>query len=134
MFDLKTRVLVIDDMGTMRKIVAKACREVGFSDIIEANDGALGWEALSSSSPPVGIVISDWNMPNCTGVELLKRVRADKRFAKLPFLLVTAEAEQHQILEAVQAGVSSYIVKPFPPGSLKDKLEQVYQNILKAAS
>lgn len=129
MFDLKTRVLVIDDMGTMRKIVMKACREIGFTDITEAPDGAHGWQTISTANPPIGIVVSDWNMPNCTGIELLKRVRGDKRFVGLPFILVTAEAEQHQIAEALKAGVSSYIVKPFAPQALKEKLEAVHKKI-----
>lgn len=129
MFDLKTRVLVIDDMSTMRKIVMKACREIGFTDITEAQDGAYGWQAISTANPPIGIVVSDWNMPNCTGIELLKRVRGDKRFAQLPFILVTAEAEQKQIVEAIQAGVSSYIVKPFAPSALLEKLEAVHKKI-----
>jgi len=127
MFDPKTRVLIIDDMMTMRKIVGKVCRELGFTDITEAADGALGWQAISTAEKPIGIVISDWNMPNCTGLDLLKRVRGDKRFNHLPFLLVTAEAEKHQIVEALQSGVSSYIIKPFNPETLKLKLEEAHQ-------
>jgi two-component system chemotaxis response regulator CheY len=127
MFDPKTRVLIIDDMMTMRKIVGKVCRELGFSDLTEAADGALGWQAISTAEQPFGIVISDWNMPNCTGLDLLKRVRGDKRFAHLPFLLVTAEAEKHQIVEALQTGVSAYIIKPFTPDTLKQKLEEAHQ-------
>lgn len=129
MFDLKMRVLVIDDMGTMRKIVSKVFRELGYTDLIEAADGALGWQALTESNPPVGIIVSDWNMPNCTGLELLKRVRGDKRYAHLPFLLVTAEAEQHQIVQAITAGVNGYIVKPFTPVTLKEKLVAVYNSV-----
>lgn len=129
MFDLSTRVLVIDDMGTMRKIVAKACRDIGFTDIVEAADGAIGWQTISTANPPIGLVISDWNMPNCTGIDLLKRVRKDQRFGSIPFVLVTAEAEQHQILEAIKAGVSSYIVKPFAGPALKEKLEAVHKKM-----
>lgn len=132
MFTPTTRVLILDDMMTMRKIVSRACKEIGFTDIIEAADGALGWQALTQSTPPVGLVMSDWNMPNCTGLELLKRVRGDKRFTHLPFVLVTAEAEQHQIVEAVSAGVSGYIVKPFNAAALKHALEGVHQKITKA--
>src|SRR4051812_42099447 len=110
MFDLKSRVLVVDDMMTMRKLVQKACKDIGFTDFLEAENGALAWEALNASKPPVSLVISDWNMPNCTGVELLKRVRKDPRFQKLPFLLVTAESEQPQVLEAVKAGVTNYVI------------------------
>ena len=134
MFDPKTRILVVDDMLTMRKLVSKVCKELGFSDITEATDGALAWQAISTASPPFGLVISDWNMPNCTGLELLKRVRGDAKFAKLPFVLVTAEAEQHQIIEAVKAGVSNYVVKPFTADGLKQKLEQVHAKTVAAAA
>jgi len=132
MFDLKAKVLIIDDMMTMRKIVAKVCKEIGFTDITEAQDGALGWQAISETKPGFGIVISDWNMPNCTGLDLLKRVRADSRFNSLPFLLVTAESEQHQIVEAVKAGVSGYVVKPFSADTLRTQLEAAHQKFLKA--
>jgi len=129
-FDLKTKVLVVDDMMTMRKLVAKVCKEIGFTDIIEAADGAQAWQAIASANPPVGLVISDWNMPVSSGLDLLKRVRADSKVGKLPFVLVTAEAEKHQIVEALQAGVSNYVVKPFTPQGLKDKLEAVHQKIV----
>jgi two-component system chemotaxis response regulator CheY len=132
MFDPKTRILVIDDMLTMRKLVSKVCKELGFTDITEAADGAKGWEAVNAASPPFGLIISDWNMPNSTGLDLLKRIRTDSRFAKLPFVLVTAEAEQHQVVEAVKAGVSAYVVKPFNAEALKGKLEAVYQKIVGA--
>lgn len=124
MFDPKTRVLVVDDMMTMRKLVKKSLMEIGFSDIIEANDGAVAWEALNNSPTPVGLIVSDWNMPNCTGLDLLKRVRGS-RFKDLPFLLVTAEAEAKQISEAIAAGVSGYVVKPFEVSMLKTQLESV---------
>jgi two-component system chemotaxis response regulator CheY len=129
MFDLKTRILIVDDMLTMRKLVGKACKEIGFTDMIEASDGALAWEAIQNSSPPVGLIISDWNMPNCTGIDLLKRVRGDARLKALPFLLVTAEAEMHQVMEAVQAGVSEYVIKPFTKDSLAQKLESAHKKI-----
>ena len=126
MYDPKTRVLVVDDMMTMRKIVAKTCKELGFTDIIEAADGALAWEALSSSTTPVGLIISDWNMPNCSGLDLLKRVRADGRYKSLPFVLVTAESEGHQVAEALKSGVDNYVVKPFTAQTLQKKLEDTY--------
>jgi two-component system chemotaxis response regulator CheY len=127
MFDPTTRVLVVDDMMTMRKLVSKVLRELAFTDITEANDGAKGWEAIANANPPIGLVISDWNMPNTSGLDLLKRVRGEARFAKLPFIMVTAEAEQHQLIEAIKAGVSSYVVKPFTAETLKSKLEAVHQ-------
>lgn len=129
MFDLKTRILVVDDMMTMRKLVGKACKEIGFTDISEANDGAAAWTSINEANPPYGLVISDWNMPNSSGMDLLKRIRGDSRFGKMPFILVTAEAEQHQIMEAVKAGVSQYVVKPFTSDSLREKIEMVHMKI-----
>lgn len=125
MFDLKARVLIVDDMLTMRKLVQKALRDIGFTDFTEAADGAKAWEAFSSASPPIDFVVSDWNMPNCTGLDFLKRVRADGRFNKTPFFLVTAESEMSQVVDALKAGVSGYIVKPFDANTLKAKLEEV---------
>ena len=127
MFDPKIRILVVDDMMTMRKLVAKSLKELGFSDIIEAADGAKAWEALTNSPVAVNLIISDWNMPNSTGMDLLKRVRVESRFKQLPFILLTAEAESHQITEAVVAGVSGYVVKPFEVEALKKQLVAVHQ-------
>jgi two-component system chemotaxis response regulator CheY len=125
MFDLKTKVLVVDDMLTMRKIVTKILKELGFSDITEAADGQEAWTKTQTGG--FGLIISDWNMPNCSGLEFLKRVRADQKLAKTPFLLVTAEAEQQQVVEAIKSGVDQYIVKPFTPDGLKSKLESAYK-------
>ena len=124
MYDPKTRVLVVDDMLTMRKLVQKALKDLGFTDFLEAADGAKAWEAFSTANPPVGLIVSDWNMPNCTGLDFLKRVRADSRFSKTPFYLVTAESEMSQVVEAVKAGVSGYIIKPFDANTLRAKLEE----------
>jgi len=129
MFDLKTRILIVDDMMTMRKLVAKSCKEIGFTDLSEAADGTLAWSAITEANPPFGLIISDWNMPNATGLDLLKRVRHDSRFGKTPFILVTAEAEQTQIIEAAKAGVSQYLVKPFTTELLRARLENVYQKL-----
>lgn len=129
MFDLKTKVLVVDDMLTMRKIIIKVCKELGFTDIVEAPDGAQAWKVISESPAPIQLVISDWNMPNLSGLELLKKVRADGKLKALPFIMVTAEAEQHQIVEAIKAGVNSYVVKPFTADTLKTKLEAVHQKL-----
>lgn len=127
MFDVKTRVLIVDDMLTMRKIVEKTVREIGFTDVLSAADGQKAWESLQSAQPPVGLIISDWNMPNCTGIDLLKRVRSDSRFKALPFVLLTAESEAKQVLEAMKTGVDNYIVKPFTADILKKKLEETYK-------
>ncbi|RYD21424.1 MAG: response regulator, partial [Verrucomicrobiaceae bacterium] len=112
MFDPKTRILVLDDMMTMRKIVSKNLRDLGFSDIQEGADGNLGWDVLNASVPHIQLIVSDWNMPNCTGLEFLKKVRGDARFAKIPFIMLTAEAEAHQVKEALIAGVTNYCIKP----------------------
>lgn len=125
MFDPKIRVLVVDDMLTMRKIVSKILRELGFSDIVEAADGLEAWEKTKDGS--IGLVVSDWNMPNCTGLDFLKRVRADQKLSKTPFILVTAEAEGHQVAEAIKSGVDQYVVKPFSKEGLKAKLELAYK-------
>ena len=129
MFDPKTRILVLDDMMTMRKIVSKNLRELGFSDIQEGADGNIGWDLIQKSVPAIQLVISDWNMPNCTGLEFLKRMRADARFAKVPFVMLTAEAEAHQVKEALIAGVTNYVIKPFTAEILKTKLEMTHKKV-----
>jgi two-component system, chemotaxis family, chemotaxis protein CheY len=135
MFDPKTKVLVVDDMSTMRKIVIKIVKDLGFTDIHEAADGNEAWKHISNPGETnFGLVISDWNMPNCTGLEFLKRLRADQRYSKTPFILVTAEAEGHQVAEAVKSGVDQYVVKPFSRDSLKEKLEAVHKKYNKAAA
>lgn len=131
MFSASIKVLIVDDMTTMRKIVKKSLMTMGFSVIEEAEDGQKAWAKLNEQ-PDVGLVISDWNMPNCTGLDLLKRVRADKRFKDLPFLLLTAEGELSQVREALAAGVDNYALKPFTPEALREKLEQVYKKRIAA--
>lgn len=130
MFDLKTRVLIVDDMMTMRKLVVKVCKDIGFTDITEAADGAIAWTAVCDAEPPFGLIISDWNMPNTSGLDLLKRIRRDSRFGTTPFILVTAEAEQSQIVEAARAGVSQYLTKPFTKELLQEKIEMVHKKLL----
>lgn len=124
---LKTslNVLIVDDMLTMRKIVSKCCKEIGLENLTEAKNGQEAFEKLKDSEHTFDLIISDWNMPEMTGIELLKSVRGDNTYKELPFLLVTAESEQHQIIEAVQSGVDAYITKPFTAATLKEKLEQV---------
>jgi two-component system chemotaxis response regulator CheY len=129
MFDLKTRILIVDDMVTMRKLVSKSCKEIGFTDLTEAGDGIQGWTAITEANPSFGLIISDWNMPHATGLDLLKRVRSDSRFGKTPFLLVTAEAEESQIVEAAKAGVSQYLVKPFTTELLRDRIESIHKKM-----
>jgi two-component system chemotaxis response regulator CheY len=131
MFDPSTRVLIVDDMSMMRKVILKVVKTLGFEDITEAQDGNAAWEELQKAAPvaPFGLVISDWVMPNCTGLDLLKKIRADEKFKSIPVVMITAEAEQHQIIEAVKAGVNSYIIKPFTSEDLRQKLEGVHKKI-----
>ncbi|MFZ9596570.1 MAG: response regulator [Bdellovibrionia bacterium] len=132
MFDLGIKILVVDDMFAMRKLVTKVCKEIGFKDFTEAADGAIAWQLIQESKPPFDLIISDWNMPNSSGLDLLKRVRADSRFKTLPFLMVTAEAEQSQVAQAIKLGVSNYMIKPFTSEGLKDKLEAIHKKIQSA--
>ncbi len=127
MFSADTHVLVVDDMMTMRKIVSKTVGEMGFSKISQAEDGRAAWSLIQEAEVPVGLVISDWNMPNMSGLDLLKAVRSHVKYQNLPFLLVTAEAEKGQVAEALKAGVDSYVVKPFSKDGLREKLEAVYK-------
>ncbi|AAS97698.1 chemotaxis response regulator CheY [Nitratidesulfovibrio vulgaris] len=118
------RILVVDDFSTMRRIIKNILRQLGFSNVIEADDGTTAWETLNKDR--VDFVISDWNMPNMTGIELLRKVRASEEFGDMPFLMVTAEAQQENIIEAVQAKVSNYIVKPFTAETMKQKIDKIF--------
>ena len=117
------KFLVVDDFSTMRRIVKNLLQELGYNDITEADDGNTALPLLKSGS--FDILITDWNMPGMPGLELLKAVRADERLAKLPVLMLTAEAKREQIVEAAQAGVSGYVIKPFTAITLKEKLDKI---------
>ena len=121
------KILVVDDFPTMRRIVKTLLRQNGYSDFIEAEDGEKAYATLEST-PGIEFIVSDWNMPNMTGIEFLKTVRADDRFKHLPFLMVTAEAEKENIMEAVKSGVSNYVVKPFTGQTLQAKLAKIFAN------
>lgn len=121
------KILVVDDFPTMRRIVKTLFRQNGFTNFIEAEDGVQGYEMLKQQ-PDVEFIVSDWNMPNMTGIEFLKAVRADPQFKHLPFLMVTAEAEKENIIEAVKSGVSNYVVKPFTGQTLAEKLAKIFNN------
>ncbi len=116
-------VLVVDDFVTMRRIVRKILRDLDFQNIIEAEDGLAALEVLKTTK--VDLVVSDWNMPRMTGLELLKEVRATDKIKDMPFLMVTAEAQKENIVEAVKARVSNYIVKPFTAATLEEKLVKI---------
>ncbi len=116
-------VLVVDDFLTMRRIVRKILRDLDFQNIIEAEDGSAALDVLKTSK--VDLIVSDWNMPKVSGLELLKRVRGQEETRDIPFLMVTAEAQKENIVEAVKAKVSNYIVKPFTAATLEEKLAKI---------
>jgi len=124
-YDKSMRVLVVDDFSTMRKIIKNILRQLGFTNIVEADDGSTAWEVLNKDN--IEFIVSDWNMPIMSGIELLRKVRGSEEYADLPFLMVTAEAQQENIIEAVQAKVSNYIVKPFTPETLGQKIDKIFQ-------
>lgn len=111
MFDFKIKVLVVDDFPTMRRIVKNLLKQLGFENIDEADDGVNALAKLKNGG--FGLVVSDWNMPNMEGIDLLRAVRQEPSVKDIPFLMVTAEAEKEKVIEAIKAGVDNYIVKPF---------------------
>jgi two-component system chemotaxis response regulator CheY len=125
--DLNMNVLVVDDFLTMRRILKNILKQVGFKKMEEAEDGAQALDMIKNADPVFDLIIADWNMPKMTGIELLKAIRADPELKHLPVIMVTAEAQKSRVLEAVQAGVSNYIVKPFTAETVKAKLEQVFK-------
>jgi two-component system chemotaxis response regulator CheY len=124
--DSKMRILVVDDFATMRRIVKNILKQLGYENIVEAEDGKAALRVLESQQ--VDFIVSDWNMPNMSGLELLKVIRADEKLKELPFLMVTAEALKENIVEAVKSGVSNYIVKPFTAEVLKEKIEKIFSD------
>lgn len=124
-----TKFLVVDDFSTMRRIVRNLLKELGFVNVQEAEDGVDALNKLRSES--FDFVVSDWNMPNMTGIELLRAIRGDASLKHLPVLMVTAEAKKENIIEAAQAGASGYIVKPFTAATLDEKLKKIFANMQK---
>jgi two-component system chemotaxis response regulator CheY len=123
----KMTILLVDDFATMRKVIRNLLKQVGYENIMEADNGEAGLAVLKSHK--IDFVISDWNMPVMTGLELLKAVRADADICKTPFLMVTAEALKENVVAAVKAGVSNYIVKPFTAEVLNEKIEKIIEKI-----
>ncbi|HCI52249.1 MAG TPA: chemotaxis protein CheY [Gallionella sp.] len=124
-----TRFLVVDDFSTMRRIVKNLLKELGFTNTQEAEDGVEALKKLRADT--YDFVVSDWNMPNMTGIELLREIRADAKLRHLPVLMVTAEAKRENIIEAAQAGASGYVVKPFTAATLDEKLKKIFQSLNK---
>ena len=126
------RILVVDDFSTMRRIVRQLLKELGFANIEEAEDGAMALTKLKTE--PFDFVVSDWNMPNMPGIDLLRAIRADEKLKHLPVLMITAEARKENIIEAAQAGASGYIVKPFTAATLDEKLKKIFKTLEQKAA
>lgn len=129
MVDKNIKILVVDDFPTMRRIIRNLLKELGFVNVDEAEDGAAGLDKLKNGN--YGFVLSDWNMPNMDGLAMLKAIRADPSLAKLPVLMVTAEAKKENIIAAAQTGANGYVVKPFTAITLEEKITKIFDKIEK---
>ena len=121
------KILIVDDFSTMRRIIKNLLRDLGFTNTSEADDVLTALPMLQSGN--FDFLVTDWNMPGMNGIDLLRAVRADERLKNLPVLMVTAEAKRDQIIEAAQAGVNGYVVKPFTAQGLKDKIEKIFERV-----
>jgi two-component system, chemotaxis family, chemotaxis protein CheY len=121
------KILIVDDFSTMRRIVKNLLRDLGFNNTQEADDGLTALPMLKSGG--FDFVVTDWNMPGMQGIDLLKNIRSDADLKHLPVLMITAEAKREQIIEAAQAGVNGYIVKPFTAATLKEKLDKIFERL-----
>lgn len=121
------KILVVDDFSTMRRIVRNLLRDLGFTNTDEADDGLTAFPKLQNGD--YDFLVTDWNMPGMTGIDLLKKVRADEKLKNIPVLMVTAEAKREQIVVAAQAGVNGYVVKPFTASVLKEKIDKIFERI-----
>jgi two-component system chemotaxis response regulator CheY len=130
--DKSIKILVVDDFPTMRRIVRNLLKELEFLNVDEAEDGVAGIEKLRGGN--FGFVVSDWNMPNMDGLTMLKTIRADPGMAKLPVLMVTAEAKKENIIAAAQAGANGYVVKPFTAATLEEKITKIFEKLHKEAA
>ncbi len=125
--DKNMKVLVVDDFSTMRRIVKNLLRDLGFTNTVEADDGQTALPILEAGG--IDFLVTDWNMPGMTGIDLLKAVRANPDLVDLPVLMVTAEAKREQIIMAAQAGVNGYVIKPFTAATLKEKIDKIFERI-----
>lgn len=121
------KILVVDDFSTMRRIIKNLLRDLGFQNITEADDGKTALPILKQGG--IEFLVTDWNMPGMTGIELIGEVRKDPNLAHIPILMVTAEAKREQIIAAAQAGVNGYVVKPFTATVLKEKIEKIFERL-----
>jgi len=127
MADANTKFLVVDDFSTMRRIVRNLLKELGFANVDEAEDGVVGLKKLQAGD--FDFVVSDWNMPNMDGLEMLKKIREDSKLSKIPVLMVTAEAKKENIIAAAKAGANGYVVKPFTAATLDEKLSKIFEKL-----
>lgn len=125
------KILIVDDFSTMRRIVKNLLHDLGYTNTQEADDGNSALPMLQAGD--FDFVVTDWNMPGMTGIDLLRAIRADPKLARLPVLMVTAEAQREQIIEAAKAGVNGYIIKPFTAVTLKEKLDKIFERLAAAA-
>lgn len=125
--DKNMKILIVDDFSTMRRIIKNLLRDLGFTNTHEADDGTTALPMLQSGN--YNFLVSDWNMPGMTGIDLLRAVRADAKLAVLPVLMVTAESKREQIIEAAQAGVNGYVVKPFTARTLEEKIKKIFERV-----
>ena len=125
--DKNMKILIVDDFSTMRRIIKNLLRDLGFNNTSEADDGVTALPMLQTGN--FDFLVTDWNMPNMTGIQLLEAIRTDPKLQKLPVLMVTAEAKREQIVMAAQAGVNGYIVKPFTAATLKEKIEKIFERL-----
>jgi len=125
--DKGMKILIVDDFSTMRRIIKNLLRDLGFNNTQEADDGSTALPMLQNGD--FDFLITDWNMPNMPGIDLLRAVRADEKLKTMPVLMVTAEAKRDQIVEAAEAGVNGYVVKPFTAETLKEKIDKIFERI-----
>ena len=118
------KLLVVDNSSTMRRIIKNTLQRLGFEDVLEAEHGIEAWQVMERT-PDINVLITDWNMPEMNGLELVRKVRADGRYDAMPIIMVTTEGGKAEVITALKAGVNNYIVKPFTPQVLKEKLEDV---------
>lgn len=119
------KILVVDDSSTMRRIIKNTLGRLGYKDLLEAEDGVKAWEQMQAHGEEVGVLVTDWNMPEMNGLELVQKVRAEEKYVDMPIIMVTTEGGKGEVITALKAGVNNYIVKPFTPQVLKEKLEAV---------
>ncbi|MEY4528712.1 MAG: chemotaxis regulator transmitting signal to flagellar motor component [Nitrospirota bacterium] len=123
--DLNMKILVVDDMSTMRRIVKNILKQLGFANMEEAENGQEALQKLRADT--FGFVVSDWNMPVMPGIEMLRAIRADEKLKHIPVLMVTAEAQKENLIEAIQAGVNNYVVKPFTAETMQEKINKIFK-------